>query len=165
MPKSRVVKDKFAPTTSRTSRSTHTLLLQMAKDAERLAEQAARIKELRDERRLTQQPVADAVGVTLRAYQDWEAGRGGINGENVKALAEFFDVTADYIEYGVDKRERGDTPDLSLSRLAGIEATLGELADQVRLLRAETAVRDAEVLKRIEEALPPTQQSPDQPPP
>lgn len=90
----------YAPGTSRGPRSVHTLALQMALARERQEEIGARIKELRDDRRLRQQAVADRVGVTLRAYQAWEGGDSGIAWENLEALAKVFNVSEDYILSG-----------------------------------------------------------------
>ena len=110
----------------------------MAKEAEELEAQAERIRELRDERarqegrRVPQPEVADAVGVTLRAYQAWEAGDTDPDPKNLKALADFYGVSRDFIEYGADGRT---TPDLlrnskpSDARLERIEAQLTELHD------------------------------------
>ena len=41
---------------------------------------------------MTQPAVADAIGITLRAYQAYEAG-GGLRLDNAEKLAVFFDVT------------------------------------------------------------------------
>lgn len=67
-------------------------------EAERQKEIGARIRELRG--RVPQPVIAERVGVTLRAYQAWEAG-GGIAWDNLVKLAEVFEVSEDYIEYGL----------------------------------------------------------------
>jgi transcriptional regulator with XRE-family HTH domain len=91
----------------------------MARDAQRREELAARIKELRGLR--TQQSIADRVGVTMRAYQAWEAG-GGITWENIEALAKVFGVSEDYLLSGeVGDRLRAGT------QLERIEAKLDAL--------------------------------------
>jgi transcriptional regulator with XRE-family HTH domain len=92
----------FVPGTSRLQRRTNTLLAQMADLA-----RGERIKGLREERHLTQPAVAEAVGVTLRAYQAWE-GTGGLRWENAKKLAAFFDVDPHELWAG---RRHGQTPD------------------------------------------------------
>lgn len=89
----------YVPGTSRSPRSARTLALQMAQaEAERQREIGARIKDLRG--RIPQPVIADRVGVTLRAYQAWEAG-GGIAWDNLVKLAEVFGVSEDFIEYGL----------------------------------------------------------------
>lgn len=70
----------------------------MALDIERRKEIGARLKELRGP--VPQPVVADRVGVTLRAYQAWEAGDSGIAYDNVVKLAKAFKVTEDYILNG-----------------------------------------------------------------
>ena len=55
-----------------------------------------RIAQLRMERHLTQEAAADKAGVTLRAYQKWEAG-GGIQYSNLQKLAEVFSVPVEQI--------------------------------------------------------------------
>ena len=55
-----------------------------------------RIAELRERSRMTQEIAADKAGVTLRAYQKWEAG-GGIQYANLAKLAEVFRVPVERI--------------------------------------------------------------------
>lgn len=123
----------------------------MAKEAEELAEQAGRIAELRDQkgrqegRRIPQPEVADAVGVTLRAYQAWEGGRSDLDRKNLKALADYFGVSTDFIEYG-EERLRGPAPDPFASRngygeqLDRIEGLLNDLLDRLDSQRVHEAV-------------------------
>jgi transcriptional regulator with XRE-family HTH domain len=79
---------------------------------------AARIRELRGLR--PQPQMASEVGVSLRGYQQWEAG-GGIKWSNLERLAKVHDVSPNYILYGEEK-PRG--PKTQLDR---IEAKLDEL--------------------------------------
>ena len=107
-----------------------------------------RIKELREQRHLTQPVVADRVGVTLRAYQEWEAG-GGIQWENAKRLAKVLSSNPDFIMSG----ERKDTPNLAAVEGSGdalkrIENKL-EKIDQ----RLETMLKGDEIIAAIREAL------------
>lgn len=105
--KSQIAENGYVPGTSRGPRNVRTLLLQMAADKERQEEIGARIRELRGRR--PQPTVADAVGVTLRAYQAWEAGDSGIAWDNLVKLAEHFGVSEDYIEYGESGRSGPST--------------------------------------------------------
>jgi transcriptional regulator with XRE-family HTH domain len=66
----------------------------------KLGDQGGRIRQLRKHKRVSQETVAHAVEVTLRAYQAWERGEGEIRRGNLERLAEFYGVTEDYIEYG-----------------------------------------------------------------
>lgn len=123
MTKQALTQKNYVPGTSRGPRSVRTLLLQMAADKERQEEIGARLKELRG--RKPQPVVADAVNVTLRAYQAWEAGDSGIAWDNLVKLAGYFGVSADYIEYGETGREGPST------QLDRIEAMLVEVLERL----------------------------------
>lgn len=56
-----------------------------------------RIKSLRNERRIYQREVAEYLGVTLRSYQSYESGQSEPNLERLRALADYFGVTTDYL--------------------------------------------------------------------
>ena len=56
-----------------------------------------RIKELRLEKNLTQSDVAEAIGTSQRNIGRWENGENEPAAIYVKALAEFFGVSADYL--------------------------------------------------------------------
>lgn len=70
-------------------------------------ERGLRVKGLREAAHLTQEAIADELGVTLRGYQEWEAG-GGIKWDNAKKLAKFHDVDTEFLMNG----PRDETPDL-----------------------------------------------------
>lgn len=121
---SNYVQEHFAPGSSRGPRSLRTLALQMAKElseAEHARRKAIgeRIRELRDRR--PQPRIAEHVGVTLRAYQAWEAGDSGIGYDNLMRLADVLDTTPEYIEYGTAGRPRPHTD------LGRVEAKLDAL--------------------------------------
>ena len=56
-----------------------------------------RIKELRLERNLTQSDVAKAIGTSQRNIGRWENGENEPAAFYIKALAEYFNVSADYL--------------------------------------------------------------------
>lgn len=67
-----------------------------------------RIQSLRKARGITQEQLADAVGVSRQAVSKWEAEQSAPDLERVVAMAEYFDVTTDYILRGIEpapKRE------------------------------------------------------------
>jgi transcriptional regulator with XRE-family HTH domain len=103
----------------------------MAMEMERQLEVAARIRELRGQ--MPQPKMADRVGVTLRAYQRWEAGD-GIRWDNLERLAEIHGVTTNWLLYG-DERPEG-----ARSQLDRIEQKIDELL----ALRLEQELLDAE---------------------
>ena len=55
------------------------------------------IRNLRTDRDLTQQEVADHLGVSQRVYSDYELGRVRIPVEHLTALASYYNVSLDYI--------------------------------------------------------------------
>nr|WP_302814787.1 helix-turn-helix transcriptional regulator [Streptococcus lutetiensis] len=56
-----------------------------------------RLKELRKEKKLTQQELADHMQVTRRGYQKWENGESQIKPDKAKELADFFGVSVSYL--------------------------------------------------------------------
>ena len=56
-----------------------------------------RLKELRLEKGLRLKDVADAMGLTLRAICNYEAGTREPSIDILKKLCDFFDVSADYL--------------------------------------------------------------------
>lgn len=60
-----------------------------------------RIQELRKLRKLTQGEMAKDLGVSLYTISNWEQGKAFPNVDMVPRLAEYFDVTTDYL-FGYD---------------------------------------------------------------
>ena len=100
-----------------------------------------RIKELRVERNLTQSEVAKAIGTSQRNIGRWENGENTPAAIYVKALAEFFCVSTDYLlgledDFGVKIAGTGnsDTPATAEERklLADYRAVPEELRALIR---------------------------------
>lgn len=66
-----------------------------------------RLYELRRKAGLSQEELADLLGVTRQAVQKWEAGTSRPDMDNLTALAAYFNVTLDYLVLG---REGGGSP-------------------------------------------------------
>lgn len=64
------------------------------------------LKKVRKERKYTQKQVAIGIGVTERNYQDWEYGRNKPGFDSLIALADYFDVSLDYLVGRSDVAER-----------------------------------------------------------
>lgn len=95
-----------------------------------------RIAEAREARRLTQPVVAERVGVSLRAYQNWESGGTRIAWANLERLAKILEVAEDYILSGagepavpvpIDTDQQFVEID---ARLANIEQMLTQLLER-----------------------------------
>ena len=56
-----------------------------------------RIKELRKQSRLSQQALADQIGVFRNTISNWETVYSQISLENAKKVAEYFGVTIEYL--------------------------------------------------------------------
>ncbi len=65
----------------------------------------ATIKQLRQEQDVTQEQLAEALGITSRAVSQWECDRTAPDISQLPALANFFDVTTDHL-LGVDIRRK-----------------------------------------------------------
>lgn len=56
-----------------------------------------RIRELRKKAKLSQQALADQIGVFRNTISNWETGYSQISLKNAKNVAEYFGVTIDYL--------------------------------------------------------------------
>lgn len=122
----------------------------MARMATERNEEAKRIgrliAELRDARGWSQQDLAGKLGVGVSTVSRWERGLHRSYPENVTKLARLLKVKPGLL--------RPVEPDVE-TQLDRVERAVSQLDRQVRLLRGETAARDAEVLTRLDEGWPP----------
>lgn len=63
---------------------------------------SARLYRLRKERGISQEELADVVGVSRQAVQKWEAGASRPDMDNLTALGDFFGVSLDYLIRGAE---------------------------------------------------------------
>lgn len=56
-----------------------------------------RIRDLREDRDLSQADIAKVIKTTQQQYSKIETGKADISGEKLRLLAEFYNVSADYI--------------------------------------------------------------------
>ncbi len=71
-----------------------------------MASFASRIRELRLERGMIQQDMADTFSVRVRTYQSYEYGTSNPDVAGLIAIADYFDVSLDYLVGRSDVRER-----------------------------------------------------------
>ncbi len=64
-----------------------------------------RIRDLREDRDMTQQQIADILSCSQRVYSNYERGEVSINAETLVKLADFYDVSIDYLLNRTDKRD------------------------------------------------------------
>ncbi len=62
------------------------------------------LKELRAAKKMSQQDVANYLGITRQAYSNYENGNRDPDNETLLKLAEFFDVTVDTLLRGNEKK-------------------------------------------------------------
>lgn len=56
-----------------------------------------RIREIREDNQLTQQKIADLLHIGQRTYADYESGKTRIPVDNLLILAQYYNVSMDYI--------------------------------------------------------------------
>lgn len=56
-----------------------------------------RIREIREDHSLTQQKIADLLNIGQRTYSDYESGKTRIPVDSLLILAQFYNVSLDYI--------------------------------------------------------------------
>lgn len=81
---------------------------------------STRIRAARRERGLTQDQLAQTVGVSRSAVAQWETGRTGQVTGNLSRIAGALEVSVEYLMYGDDKRASGEVrqgDELALLRL------------------------------------------------
>ena len=59
-----------------------------------------RLKELRQQKNLTQAKLADSLGITQQSYARWENGKVTPTPEKLSKIAKFYGVTTDYLLEG-----------------------------------------------------------------
>lgn len=69
-----------------------------------------RIRDLREDRDLTQAEIAKIIGTTQQQYSKIETGKADISGDKLKLLAKFYNVSVDYI-LGLSKEPKKLNPD------------------------------------------------------
>jgi transcriptional regulator with XRE-family HTH domain len=79
-----------------------------------------RIRAARRDRKLTQDDLAELVGVSRSAVAQWETGRAGQVTGNLSRIAGALEINVEYLMYGDDKRAAGEVrqgDELALLRL------------------------------------------------
>ena len=71
---------------------------------------AKRLKELREGRRIYQRELAEILGMSFRGYQNYETGQSEPKLETLIALADYYQVSIDYLV------GRTDVPDFHTSK-------------------------------------------------
>ncbi|SDB45216.1 Helix-turn-helix [Ruminococcaceae bacterium FB2012] len=98
----------------------------------------ATIKQLRQEQDITQEQLAEALGITSRAVSQWENDRTAPDISQLPALANFFDVTTDYL-LGVDIYKRKEAIDsilkydtVNFGMIGDMDGSIRHLTEKIR---------------------------------
>lgn len=83
-----------------------------------LVDMGSRIAQRRKELRLTQEQLAEKMGVSLQTVSCIELGKKGIRPENLANLCNFLNISADYILYG--KRSEQQMSD-TIAKLSALD--------------------------------------------
>ncbi len=87
-----------------------------------------RIRELREEKELTQKQISKLLGVDISTYSAWERGRDLFPLKRLLILANIFEVSIDYITGQTDQKKYDDLKE---------EMDLNLLKERLRLVRIE----------------------------
>jgi transcriptional regulator with XRE-family HTH domain len=153
--KSTLRERSFVSGTSQFERIASTFRLQVARDEQQRREMGQRIKEMRAARNLKQQTIADTVGVSLRQYQNWQAGENTPDPDHLDKLAEILKVTPEWLL-------RGDTPDPFTASRGSSNEQLDRIETILEALRLEVASLGLEVAKLLDGAPKPKARAPRQ---
>ena len=102
-----------------------------------------RIKFLRKQRALTQQTLADVLGITKTLVSAYENGARKPSYENLMEIALFFDVSMDWLFANTDDRSGIPTMDLSQLEIHQKHIVMDVVGEFKRLNRTERALSDA----------------------
>ncbi|MEL7608312.1 MAG: XRE family transcriptional regulator [Bacillota bacterium] len=107
-----------------------------------------KLKQLRQERKLTQQELAARFNVTQQAIAKWEAGRALPEPETISRIAGFFDVTTDYL---LDRTDAFITtgPVSSVQIIGAVRAGYNAFALEEDLGSALAEVEDAQAYRYL----------------
>lgn len=62
-----------------------------------MSEFCSHLKKIRKSKKITQKEAANAAGISERNYQEWEYGKVKPAFDSLVALADFFDISIDYL--------------------------------------------------------------------
>lgn len=118
-----------------------------------------RLKELRQEKGLTQQGLADEIGITKRTYIYWEQGERQIKPDKAQALADFFGVSVGYLlgyDNDFEKQIRIDTLNNLIYKMHTAYVSLLEKTDKeafwAGFQTAELIVQTQKMILEFEES-------------
>lgn len=113
-----------------------------------------RLKEIRTEKEKTQQEIANYLGITRPAYTAYESGNRQPDYETLQRLADFFNVTTDFLLGRTDTRNE-TTPEQKIKNALSGDPELSEFweslsqREDLKILFKQTRDMSPEAIKRI----------------
>ena len=113
---------------------------------------ADRILMLRKSKGMSQEQLAEAVGVSRQAVSKWESEQASPDPEKIIALSEIFGVTTDYLLKGIEPEEEAEIePEEKKTEESKPEEshkTVGDVLDQ-KILTGENKEKTKKVVKYV----------------
>ncbi|QDK70744.1 helix-turn-helix domain-containing protein [Lactococcus protaetiae] len=102
------------------------------------------LKKLRNEKNLTQKQIAEDLGISQPNYQQWESGKRSPSGETLERLADYFQVSTDYLLGRTKEKEifRGKLPKLQMAEEAAF-------IERLKRLRKERNLRQVDIADKL----------------
>lgn len=100
-----------------------------------------RLKELRTEKGVSQQVIADYLGITRQSYSNYELGTREADYETLVKMAKYFDVTVDYLIGNSDSKSAAgsapiDDDDIKFALFDGDQGISDEAYEEVKRFAA-----------------------------
>ncbi|MEW4412236.1 helix-turn-helix transcriptional regulator [Clostridium sp. AN503] len=108
---------------------------------------ADRIQYLRKSRGISQEELADKIGVSRQAVSKWESSQSSPDIEKIILLSEYFNTTADYLLKGTEPKENEtkNQEDTRLRRDALLFSVIGTTINAIGLIEAITIWMDRQI--------------------
>lgn len=91
-----------------------------------------RLKELRHEKNLLQKDIANYLNISTSAYGYYEQGKRNLDSDTIKSLADFFNVSTDYLLGRTDNKEDYTSRESELNNNSDEFQNYGELETKIR---------------------------------
>ena len=105
---------------------------------------ADRIQQLRKRKGISQEELADRIGVSRQAVSKWESGQTSPDLEKIVLLSDYFEVTTDYLLKGVSPAQAQTEPGAQIFTMAGSALNLiGLIAAAMIWYERQTAAATA----------------------
>ncbi len=106
---------------------------------------ADRILTLRKSKGMSQEQLAEAIGVSRQAVSKWESEQASPDPEKIIALSEIFGVTTDYLLKGIEPEKEAEKAE---EKAEDTHMTVGDVLDQ-KILTEQNKQKSKKLLKYV----------------